>query len=195
MLFCESFYVRGMKLRLLIALCLFSVNCVIAQSVWSSFHIVKNQKNRNNGTNEVFNSGVDVKQIMSNDFIVDTVPPRVITSSELRVLDSIKGKNDAIKFYYVDELEVYVTGGVTIFFSPLIGVIPAVIFSRRTIPDYKLNIQNEELKNNSNYFNSYVRQARKIKKKNIWESGWAIPSILWAAAGAILVVPGIINPQ
>jgi hypothetical protein len=58
-----------MKLRLLIALCLFSVNCVIAQSVWSSFHIVKNQKIRNNGSNEGFNSGVDDKQIMSNDFI------------------------------------------------------------------------------------------------------------------------------
>lgn len=191
MLPCKSVYVRFMKLRLFVALCLFSVNCLSSQSIWSALPIYKNLKIRKNSSNEVFNSGIGNQPIRSNNIILDSVAPRLLTSAELRVMDSIKGHDDAVQFYFVDELEIYITGGITIICSPILGVIPAVVFSRKKIPDYKLNplnIQNTDLKNNSTYYSSYVHQAQKMKKKQIWRDGWAIPSILWAAIGAVLVV-------
>lgn len=179
-----------MKLRLFVALCLFSVNCLSSQSIWSTLPIYKNLKIRKNSSNEVFNSGIGNQPIMSNNIILDSVAARLLTSAELRVMDSIKGQNDAVEFYPVDELEIYVTGGIIIFGTPLLGVIPAVVFSRKKIPDYKLNIQNTDLKNNSTYYSSYVHQAQKMKKKNIWQ-GWAIFSIVWG----VVFVPFIVNPQ
>jgi hypothetical protein len=79
------------------------------------------------------------------------------------------------------------TAAVTILLSPLIGLIPAAACSAQAPNDSNLNIQNSEMRNNSEYYNCYKEEAHKIKKKKVWTSygvGSGIWLILYAASTA-----------
>ena len=83
-----------------------------------------------------------------------------------------KGEQDAYKYF--------LTGGVmggtfaaTLFGTPLIGLIPAIVCSSTTPPDDKLVSNSLDLFNDPNYKKGYLGQAKRSKRNAAW-TGWAI---------------------
>lgn len=81
-----------------------------------------------------------------------------------------QGRNDARTFYHAENCGAGWIGVAPLFISPLLGVIPAAICA--SIPPNYQNLYqpNQELSNNSEYYNSYLNEAHKIKKRKIWKS-------------------------
>jgi hypothetical protein len=93
------------------------------------------------------------------------------------------GKNDA-SIYYKGYTGAAVSTLVTSIFFPW-GLIPAIACSAKPPAMENLGFNNRHLMENSNYYNGYVNEAHKIKKKKVW-GGFAVGSGLFFAF-AILV--------
>lgn len=87
------------------------------------------------------------------------------------------GKNDATLFYTGKNSGALWTSFTTGFCSPVIGVIPAVACALSEPTDKNLNI-NSNLAKNRDYYQGYVNQAHKIKKRKVW-TAFGIGSASW----------------
>lgn len=70
------------------------------------------------------------------------------------------------------------TGATAFWFSPLIGVIPAIACSATTPKDFNLNYPDKDLMRDYNYSNNYKKEAKRIKRNKVW-GGAAIGSLAW----------------
>jgi len=100
----------------------------------------------------------------------------------------ILGKNDA-SLYYKGYTAAAAGTLVTSIFFPW-GLIPAIACSSKPPSRDKLGYQNQQLIENPGYYNGYVNQAHKIKKKKVW-GGFAIGSGIYIGLVAILSVMAV----
>ena len=61
----------------------------------------------------------------------------------------------------------------TIFLSPIVGLVPAIITSTTEPEDANLGYPNKELMQNPEYYNGYTQSAKKIKSRKVW-TNWGI---------------------
>lgn len=140
-----------------------------------------------NGTKEVFTNPVEPVAEPENRVTPIPKKPSAAQSiqnqpeaSNIQELDfETQGINDAKKFYKDKNAAVW-TGVATFLTSPIVGLIPAIICSSTVPSDNNLNIPDNELIKNEVYYNSYKKQAHKIKKRQVWNSGWGIGTIVWS---------------
>lgn len=82
------------------------------------------------------------------------------------------GQADASKYY-----QGYTGAGtgtlITGLLSPLVGLIPAVACSSAQPKDFNLDYPDPELMKNPDYYQGYVKKARKIKSGKVWKN-WGI---------------------
>lgn len=122
-----------------------------------------------NGTKDVFNKVETTDNVEDVNQMADT---SLFT----------KGKNDANKNYHTEG------GGVTCLVSaidPIIGLIPAIMYTSNPPTMEKLNYQNPTLIKNSNYYNGYVQRASKMQRSSVW-AGWFFGTIIDVAVIVIL---------
>lgn len=91
---------------------------------------------------------------------------------------AFKGKQDAITNYKGNNSGAGWTAATCVVFSPLVGLIPAVICASTEPSDNNLNYKEPELMKNNTYNQSYTEQAHKIKKSKIW-TNYSIGSGAW----------------
>lgn len=82
------------------------------------------------------------------------------------------GQADASKYY-----QSYTGAGtgtlITGLLSPLVGLIPAVACSSAQPKDFNLDYPDPELMKNPDYYQGYVKKAKKIKSGKVWKN-WGI---------------------
>jgi hypothetical protein len=89
-----------------------------------------------------------------------------------------EGKEDAIANYTGKNSGAGWTAATTIVFSPLAGLIPALVCSSTEPSKKNLNYDDEELMKDNEYKKAYKKQAFKTKKKKIW-TNFTIGSGVW----------------
>ena len=97
------------------------------------------------------------------------------TESNITILNHeddmyMKGKEDAIVNYKGKNCGDGATLAVTVFTSPLLGLIPASIITSNEPSNENLMYPSAELMKNISYNKGYIEQATKIKKKKVWNS-------------------------
>ena len=97
-----------------------------------------------------------------------------------------RGKEDALLYYRGYRGAVGGTVCVSLFVSPLAGLIPAISTSSKTPNIAHLNAPHPELFENDEYRRSYTLEAHRIKKRKVW-TGYAIGS------ACCLIIAGIIT--
>lgn len=105
-----------------------------------------------NGNNEVFKPS-DAKNNKAEEPSIDY---------------SMQGRLDANAYYKGRNSGAVWTGVSTAFCSPFIGVIPAISCSFTEPAHDNLNVQHPEYIKNKEYYDAYVKQAHKIKKRKVW---------------------------
>ncbi len=71
-----------------------------------------------------------------------------------------------------------VTWVTTLFTTPLIGLVPASIFSSSPLFDSQLNYPNSQLWENKEYKRCYTNEAMKIKKSTVWNN-YVGATVVW----------------
>lgn len=127
-----------------------------------------------NGTKDIF---VDEEKVGRNLFINDN--------------PFAQGQADALHYY--KEYKAASTGTlVTSLFSPLIGLVPAIVTS--SIPPQEINLDypNKTFWANPEYVNGYTSKAKKIKQDKVW-TNYAIGAGTWLVVVilAIAVLSGL----
>ncbi|TLU98949.1 hypothetical protein [Dyadobacter luticola] len=85
---------------------------------------------------------------------------------------SIKGQIDAGRYY--KRYKGAAAGTlVTSLFSPVIGLVPAILCASTSPKIENLGYPNEELFRQPEYFKAYTKKAKKIKQRKVW-SNWGI---------------------
>lgn len=89
---------------------------------------------------------------------------------------SAQGRTDAKRFYSGRNSGAGWVSATTILTSPLIGLIPASMCASSPPRDMNLNYPDSKLMKNDEYYNSYVNEAHKQKKRSVW-SAFGIGSV------------------
>jgi len=112
----------------------------------------------------------------TKDIFTDTPNTSVSNTSSNDML--LKGKQDAIIYYKGRNSGAAWTSVTTFFFTPIIGLIPAIACASTEPSDENLNYRDAELMKNFNYYQTYTKRAHKIKKTKVW-TGYGIGSGAW----------------
>lgn len=103
-------------------------------------------------------------------------PPPTVVMVENRVNSDAtcdKGAQDARVYYKGQKSGAGWVSGISVFASPLAGLITAAVIVG-TKPSYdNLNVPTPSLLRNADYMGCYQNEAHKIKKKGVWQS-WGI---------------------
>jgi CheY-like chemotaxis protein len=92
----------------------------------------------------------------------------------------LMGYNDAIKNYKGYKSAATLTFLASLY-SPIIGLVPAIVCSAKP-PEYQsLSLSNFASLNNVDYRNGYIHKAKRIKQQKVWKN-WLIPTSIWATA-------------
>ncbi len=122
------------------------------------------------GTKDMFNDEETAKK----EEVQEIITPKVDETLNKQFTASYSdGQNDAKKHYKGYQgagTGVFVT---SMFFSPLIGLIPAAASSSTVPKDENLMYPNSELMKNVDYANGYRKEALKIKSKKVW-TNWGV---------------------
>ena len=119
-----------------------------------------------NGTKDIFD---EVKE--SNPI---STSPSPSSAEDMRM----KGQIDSKLNYKGRRSGAGWTSAITILTSPVLGVIPAAVFSSIEPSEKNLNFPDAELMKNYDYNQAYVKEAHKAKKKKVWIS-YAGSSATW----------------
>ena len=90
----------------------------------------------------------------------------------------LKGTNDSKINYIGKKSGAGSTVVTTLLFSPMVGIIPALIITSKEPNEKNLNFPDKELMKDANYERAYKEKAHKIKKKKVWIS-YATSSVAW----------------
>lgn len=115
-----------------------------------------------NGTKDIFNE------------IEESNPISTSSAEDMRM----KGQIDSKENYKGRRSGAGWTSAITILTSPVLGVIPAAVFSSIEPSEKNLNFPDPELMKDYEYSKAYTEQAHKIKKKKVWTS-YGIASGTW----------------
>jgi len=100
--------------------------------------------------------------------------PTASTNSELFKNDSYnQGKMDAARYYSGYKGAGTGTFLTSLLLSPLIGLVPAIACSSTKPSDSKLMYPSIDLMKDTDYYNGYTQNAKKIKSRKVW-SNWGI---------------------
>ncbi|WP_439555239.1 hypothetical protein [Dyadobacter sp.] len=85
---------------------------------------------------------------------------------------NIKGQIDAARHY--KRYKAAGTGTlITSLVSPIIGLVPAILYSATNPKIENLGYPNEDLFKQPDYYKAYTKKAKKIKQRKVW-SNWGI---------------------
>lgn len=101
--------------------------------------------------------------------------------------DSMSGVNDALKYYKYAPNAGAGTFLTSIVFTPFIGLIPAICCSVTSVKKAQLGIPNQDLFQNSNYYNGYKKKARSMKVQAAWKN-FGIALGLYLIAIPIIII-------
>jgi hypothetical protein len=89
-----------------------------------------------------------------------------------------KGINDSKTNYKGKKSGATWTAVTTLLFSPVVGIIPAIVCSSKEPKEKNLNYPSDDLMKNKEYKEEYIKRAHKTKKKKVWIS-YATSSAAW----------------
>ena len=98
----------------------------------------------------------------------------------------MQGQADAKKYYTGYKTGGTITLGVTLL-NPLLGLIPATIFSSNQPSDLGQNNPNKNLLKNADYYDGYLQKVKKINNTRAWVN-WGISTGIWVGAITALTI-------
>ena len=98
----------------------------------------------------------------------------------------MQGQADAKKYYIGYKTGGTITLGVTLL-NPLLGIIPAKIFSSNQPSDLRQNNPNKNLLKNPDYYDGYLQKVKKINNTRAWLN-WGISTGIWVGAITALTI-------
>lgn len=84
-----------------------------------------------------------------------------------------RGTVDARKYYSKHKAAGTVTLITSSLLTPVAGLIPAISFSAKKPDVSKFQYPSDELIKNTDYFNGYAKETKKIKREKVW-SNWGL---------------------
>lgn len=113
-------------------------------------------------------------ELQKNEIEIDQDDQSALNTKKIK-MQAIK---DAQNNYQGKNSGAVWTGVAAALTSPVLGFIPAAITTSAAPSNKNLRINNEKLQNDYDYYTTYRKEAKKIKKKRNW-AAYGIGSAVW----------------